>query len=210
MTFTILLEIYRGARARHRTSGQNYLASLGGMVWGNKPRYGGYIVHLGIIMMAIGIIASQAYSVEKEVTLDPGQSAQIKGYTLVYRGLDDFPTVDREVVTATLDVYDGANTRLAVLTPAKTFHKNYENPVTEVSVRTTLSEDLYIILEGWENQRAAFKFIINHMVVWIWLGGIVLILGTIVAFWPDAREGKRDATRLAQATVAVKETEDEV
>lgn len=199
---TIILEVSRGIRAKRRTSGRNYLDSLLNLVIGNKPRYGGYIVHLGIIMMAIGIIASQAYQVEKEVTLSPGQSAQIKGYTLVYQGLDNFPTMDRDVITATLDVYDGSQRKLGVLTPAKTYQKSSENPVSAVSIRTTLSEDLYTILEGWENQKAAFKFIINPMVVWIWLGGVVLILGTVVAYWPDRRETIREAARLKQSTVA--------
>ncbi|MEK7354566.1 MAG: cytochrome c-type biogenesis CcmF C-terminal domain-containing protein, partial [Chloroflexota bacterium] len=204
--FTILLEIFRGVRARHRTSGHNYLSSLISLVWGNKPRYGGYIVHLGVIMMAIGIIASQAYQVEKEVTLSAGESAQIEDFTLVYRGLDYFPTVDREVITATLDVYDGTQRKLITLTPAKTFQKKDENGVSEVSVRTTLTGDLYTILTGWEDdQQASFKFIINPMVVWIWFGGIVLILGTMIAFWPDAREAKRDAARLAEATASVRE-----
>ncbi len=208
VTFTILLEIFRGVRARHRASGQNYVQAVGTLVWGNKPRYGGYVVHLGVIMMAIGIIASQAYQVETEVTLTPGQSAQLGGYTFLYQGLDYFPTEDREVVTATLDLYDGSTSRLAVLNPAKTFHKTHDNPVSEVSVRTTLSGDIYTILEGWEKQQAALKFIINPMVVWIWLGGIVLILGTVIAFWPDAREARRDAARMADASY--KETVNEV
>ncbi|MFH0941991.1 MAG: heme lyase CcmF/NrfE family subunit [Chloroflexota bacterium] len=205
VVFTILLEIGRGLLARHRTSGHNYLSAFISLVWGNKPRYGGYIVHLGIIMIAIGVIASQAYDVEKEVTLSAGESAQIEGFTLVYRGLDVFPTLDREVVTATLDVYDSNQRKVAVLTPAKTFQKNSENPVSEVSIRTTLTGDLYTILQGWENQQATLKFIISPMVVWIWLGGIVMILGTVIAFWPDAREAKRDAARLAEARVAVRE-----
>ncbi len=202
---TILLEVSRGIRARHRTSGRNYLTSLISLVRDNKPRYGGYIVHLGVIMMAIGIIASQAYHVEKEVTLSPGQSAQIKDYTLVYQGLDNYPTMDRDVITATLDVYDGSQRKLGVLTPAKTYQKQAENPVSEVSIRTTLAEDLYTILEGWDGQQAAFKFIINPLVVWIWLGGVVLILGTVVAYWPDRREAKRDAARLARTTLVAEE-----
>jgi len=202
--FTILFEIFRGILARHRTSRRNFLSSVSSLVWGNKPRYGGYIVHLGIILMAIGIIASQAYDVEKEVTLSVGDSAQIKGYTLVYRGLDVFPTQDREVVSATLDVYDAGQRKLAVLNPAKTFQEGSENPVSEVAIRTTLAEDLYTILAGWENGQASFKFIINPLVVWIWLGSVVLILGTVIAFWPDAREAKRDAARQAEAVVMAK------
>jgi cytochrome c-type biogenesis protein CcmF len=199
--FTILLEIFRGVRARHRTSGKDFLSSLGGLVWGNKPRYGGYLVHLGIILMAIGIIASQAYQVEKEVTLTVDQSAQIEDFTLVYRGLDNFPKADREVVTATLDVYDADQRRLAVLTPAKTFQKSAEGAVSEVSIRTTLAGDLYTILEAWEGQQATLKFIVNPLIAWIWLGGLVMIVGTVVAFWPDAREAKRDAARLAEVMV---------
>lgn len=203
VVFTILLEIFRGVRARQRTSGRNIVASAGSLVWGNKPRYGGYIVHLGIIIMAIGIIASQAYQVEKVVTLSPGQSAQIKDFTLVYLGLDGYPRGDREVVTATLEVYDQDQRKLITLTPAKTFQNNSETPVSEVSVRTTLAGDLYTILEGWDKGAAAFKFLINPLVSWIWLGGLVLMLGTIVAFWPDAREGRRDAERLAESTTTV-------
>lgn len=205
--FSILLEIFRGVRARKQTSGSNYLSSLRSLVWGNKPRYGGYIVHLGIIMMAIGIIASQAYQVEKEVTLSAGQSAQIGDFNLVYRGLDSFPTVEREVVTATLDVYDNAQHKLTVLTPSKTFkNSDSQDPgISKVSIRSTLTGDLYTILAGWDNQQASLKFIINPLVSWIWLGGIVLILGSVVAFWPDRRETRRDAVRLAEATVIVRE-----
>ncbi|OGO23996.1 MAG: hypothetical protein A2Z28_03520 [Chloroflexi bacterium RBG_16_51_9] len=206
VVFTILLEIARGVLARHRTSGRNYLSAFGSLVWGNKPRYGGYVVHLGIIMIAIGVIASQAYQVEKEVTLSAGESAQIEDFTLVYQGLDYFPTVNREVISATLDVYDGNQKKLTVLTPAKTFQGKDENGVSEVSVRTTLTGDLYTILTGWDDkQQASFKFIINPMVSWIWLGGLVLIIGTTIAFWPDAREAKRDAIIQAEARVAVRE-----
>ena len=143
---------------------------------------------------------------EKEVTLSPGESAQIEDFTLVYQGLDYFPTVNREVISATLDVYDGNQKKLTVLTPAKTFQGKDENGVSEVSVRTTLTGDLYTILTGWDDkQQASFKFIINPMVSWIWLGGLVLIIGTTIAFWPDAREAKRDAIIQAEARVAVRE-----
>lgn len=198
---TILLEIFRGVRARHRSSGKNPLASLKSLVWGNKPRYGGYIVHLGIVIMAVGIIASQAYQVEKEVTMSVGESTQIEGFTLVYRGLDNFPTQNRDVVTATLDVYDSKQRHIGVLTPAKIFQNNVESAVSEADIRTTLVGDLYSVLAGWDTEQAVLKFLVNPLVSWIWLGGVVLILGTAVAFWPDAREAKRDEARLAEIMV---------
>ena len=205
VVFTILLEIFRGVLARHRTSGRGFLSSIGSLVWGNKPRYGGYIVHLGVILIAIGIIASQSYQVEKEATLTVGQSAQIENFTLVYRGLDNFPTADRQVITATLDVYDSNQRKLTTLNPAKTFQGEDENGVSEVSIRTTLAGDLYTILEGWDNQQATLKFIINPLVVWIWFGGVIMILGTMIAFWPDAREARREAARLAEARAVARE-----
>ncbi|MBI4319622.1 MAG: hypothetical protein HY675_14125 [Chloroflexi bacterium] len=82
----------------------------------------------------------------------------------------------------------------------KQFHKEHENPTTEVGIRTTLLEDLYLILNGWDKDRSAsFKVLVNPMVVWIWIGGVVLLLGTVVAFWPDARENRRFVTQQAPA-----------
>ena len=203
VVFTILLEIGRGVRARHRASGKNYFISIASLVRGNKPRYGGYVVHLGIIIIAIGIIASQAYQVEKEVTLTAGQSAQIGGYTLAYQGLDDYRRASGEVVTATLDVYDSNSRKITVLTPSKIFQNGSDSGVSEVSIRSTLAGDLYTVLEGWDQEQATLKFIINPLVSWIWLGGVVLILGTVTAYWPDAREARMEAVRRSEAVAAM-------
>lgn len=195
---TILLEVFRGLIARHRTSGKNYAAALAGMVWRNKPRYGGYIVHLGIIMIAIGIIGSTAYKVEESAVLQPGETMQINDYTLTYAGLNSYPTMTRSVVTATLDVYNGGGEKLAVMTPSKTYHINQEQPVTDVAIRTTLLEDLYVILDRWSETSATFVVYVNPMMIWMWIGGGVLILGTVIAVWPDRRE-KRKAESLSRS-----------
>jgi cytochrome c-type biogenesis protein CcmF len=76
----------------------------------------------------------------------------------------------------------------------KYFHRTHETPVTEVAIRTTWWEDLYVILAGWaEDGSATFKILVNPMVVWIWIGGVVMLLGTMIAMWPDAREARRRA-----------------
>lgn len=205
----ILLELFRGMRARHRTTGRNYAAALASLVWRNKPRYGGYIVHLGVILMAIGIVASSTYKVEESATLARGESMYINGYTLTYEDMDYYPTGRKEIVTATLSVYDDGGGKLGVVTPAKTFHKNSEQPITEVAIRTTLLEDLYVILAGWEGDRATFLVYVNPMVVWIWIGGGVLLLGTVVAFWPDARERRKGLAQPSFATALEKGEQDE-
>lgn len=197
VVFTILLEVLRGTRARHRTTGRNYAAALVNLIWRNKPRYGGYVVHLGIILIAVGIVSSSVYKAEESATLAYGESMYINDYALTYEDLTSYPTATKVVVTATLSVYNGKGDKLGVVAPAKIFHQRQEQPVTEVAIRTTLREDLYVILTGWEGEMATFKVFVNPMVVWMWIGGGVLLVGTVVAFWPDAREKRKTLARVS-------------
>ncbi len=186
--FTILSEWFRGTRARHRMRAENYLKAFFGLVWANRPRYGGYIVHIAIILIAIGVIGSTFYDAEKEATLMPGESMTIKGYTLTYESMDEYETQSKLVATATLSVYNQGKL-IGKLTPEKYFHRSYEQPVTEVAIRSTLLEDLYVILVGWdEDGTTAFKVLVNPLVNWIWIGGGVLVLGGLIAFWPDRQK----------------------
>jgi cytochrome c-type biogenesis protein CcmF len=196
VSMTLLLEFYRGTRAKRKLTEKNYLVCLANLIWGNKPRYGGYIIHFGVVLMAIGVAGSQAYSLEKEISLDRGEEASIGNYRLVYEGLTSYPTKSKEVVNATVAVYSG-ETLLGRLSPSKAFHKSHENPKTEVAIRSTPIEDLYLILASWEGERANFKFHVNPLVMWIWIGGWVILLGAAVAYWPDARETQRAAARVA-------------
>lgn len=203
---TISLEVLRGMRARHRTKGENYVIALGNMVWRNKPRYGGYIVHIGVILIAMGTVASMTNQSQESAFLARGESINIRNYTLTYEGMNYYPTKTKEVVTASLSVYDGGGDRLGTVRPGKTFKK--DNPedagVSEVGLRSTLKEDLYVVLAGWEGDSATFKVMINPLMVWVWIGGAVMIAGTVVAFWPDAREKRR---RLLQTSVATEHRE---
>ena len=184
---TILYEWFRGTRARHRMRAENYLKAFWGLIGANRPRYGGYIVHIGIILLAIGVVGSSLYDVEKEATLMPGESMTIKNYTLIYENMDNYETESKTVVTTTLSVYNQGKF-IAKLTPEKYFHRSYEQAVTEVAIRSTLLEDLYVILIGWdEDGTTAFKVLVNPLVNWIWIGGIVVVLGGLIAFWPDRR-----------------------
>lgn len=192
---TILMEFYRGVAARRRATGRNWLTSLVQLVWGNKRRYGGYIVHLAIVVIAIGITGSQVYNVEKEVSLNPGESAYIAGYKITYQSISAFSTASKDVVTATMEVTDRNSGQLiGTVYPEKDFFRNEENPTTEVAIRSTLKEDLYVILSGWEkNKLASFKFVVNPLVLWIWIGSLGALVGSVIAFWPDAKEKRRFA-----------------
>lgn len=190
--FTILYEWFRGMRARHRTRSENYLKALWKLLMTNRPRYGGYIVHIGIVIFALGVIGSSLYDVEKETTLMPGDTMTIGNYTLIYESMNSYETESKEVVTATLSVYEQGKP-IGILTPEKYFHRNYNQAVTEVAIRSTLFEDLYVILIGWDDDGAtAFKVLVNPLVSWLWIGGTVMVLGGLIAFWPERR--KRDRT----------------
>lgn len=185
--FTIFSEWFRGTRARCRMRGENYLKAFWGLIRANKPRYGGYIVHIGIVIFAIGVGGSSFYSVEKEVTLRLGDSMTIKNYTLTYESIDSYETESKTVVTTTLSAYNQGKF-IGKLIPEKYFHRTYEQPVTEVAIRSTLLEDLYVILIGWDaDGTTAFKVLVNPLVMWLWIGGGVVVLGGVIAFWPDRR-----------------------
>ncbi|MEE8471730.1 MAG: cytochrome c-type biogenesis CcmF C-terminal domain-containing protein [Dehalococcoidia bacterium] len=187
---TLAIEWFRGVRARHRTRGENYIKALLSLVWGNRPRYGGYIVHVAIIFIAIGALGSTAYQVEKEAGLAPGESMSIENYTLRYEGLSRYPTATGLVTAATLSVFDGGSPA-GTMTAEKTFHINFDQPVTEVAIRSSLTEDLYVILGGANaSGLAAFRVLINPVVSWIWLGGAFMLLGGLIALWPEGAPGR--------------------
>jgi len=192
----IVLEFVRGVRARHRVSGQGHAKALFSLIWGNKPRYGGYVIHLGVIILAVGVAASQFYSTSVESTLSAGESLNIRQYTLTFTGMEEFTTRTKRIIAANLDVYEDGK-KIDSVTSEKAFHKQHENPTTEVAIRTTPLEDLYVIFAGWEGPTASFKVVVNPLVVWIWVGGVVMLLGTVVAYWPDAREKRWQAIRQA-------------
>jgi len=185
---TIGLEFWRAVKARRRMTGELPWVSLGRLLRRQPRRYGGYLVHLGILLIAIGIVGSSFYQAETMASLAPGESLSLGPYTLEYVGLSSVPARTHQKVIATIRVY--RNGRLVgALSPEKDFYPNRPEPTTEAAIRTTLLEDLYVILAYWEGtgQLASFKAVVNPLVVWIWIGGAVLVLGTLVAVWPTPR-----------------------
>ncbi len=196
VALTILMEVYRGLRAIRRSQGLGLITAIGKLVWSNKRRYGGYIVHLGIIAMAVGITASSAFKANKQSSLKPGQSITVKDFTVKYEDLTYDQLQGKEVIAADVGVYRGGRL-IDRLSPQKIYHGPGDSkPHTKVAIRSTLTEDLYIILAGWDQDKTAvLDVIINPMVIWIWIGGYLLLgLGTVIAFWPDQRDKKRLAS----------------
>lgn len=185
--FSIIFEWFRVTRTRHHAREESYQRAFFSLLRGNRSRYGGYIIHIAMVIIAIGVIGSSFYDVEAEATLSPGDSMTIRRYTLTYEGLESYQTESGIVVGATLTVMNG-NKVIGQVVPEKYFHESYEQPVTEVAIRSTLAEDLYVILMGWDEQGiAAFSVLVNPVVIWIWIGGGFFLLGGLIAFWPEQR-----------------------
>lgn len=185
---SILWEFLRGTMARHRATGEGYLSALRGLIAKNRRCYGGYLVHLSMVIITVGVVGSSLYQTEYQVALAEGESTTVQDYTLEYEGFVAEATPAKHRFASRLGVYRGGK-KIATLVPEKNLHWNIEQWVTEVAVRTSLKEDLYVILAGFavEDGSASFQILINPLVVWLWIGGGILLLGTAVAMWPKAK-----------------------
>lgn len=183
VTATIVSEFYRGTRARRQITGKGWLTAFGSLIARNRRRYGGYVVHFGVLLFFVGA-SGKAFVQEAKATLAPGESAQIGDYTLTYQGISTYPSRNRLVLAAEMDVAKNGKP-LGRMTPQKRLYRTAPEPTTEVAIRSTLREDLYVIFGGVENDLASFKFIINPLTVWLWISGVVMTLGTIIALWPE-------------------------
>jgi len=174
-------EFYRGTMVRKRVKGEHPVRGLLTLILKNRRRYGGFIVHIGIALMAIGITASSAFKVEKESILAPGQSVNfLKKYTVEYQGLQRVPGPGYQEVRALLKWKGSGDMEVH---PAKRFYEgSREESSSETAILPTLVGDFYFILAGWdENENVSIKVIFNPLVSWIWVGGLVVLLGSLIA-----------------------------
>lgn len=189
-----LIEYWRGVSARHG-KGESYPVALWRLIGRNRRRYGGYLIHIGVLLLAMGIVGSRFYQVETQRNLAVGESMSISSqfigtYELTYRGLRPGASPDDRVITeAVLDISQD-NKPLGTLNPLRELFIIQQQPMTIPDKRSTLADDLYVLLAGWEGsgETATFKVYINPLVNWIWIGGVIFILGTLVAAWPAAQE----------------------
>jgi cytochrome c-type biogenesis protein CcmF len=197
VTATILSEMIRGSGARMMRSKEHPVKAVSNLVWRNKRRYGGYMIHIGVVCMFLGF-AGNAFNEQKEAVLKPGESMTIGDYTLTYYGYEVHnPNPSKEEVVANLLVEKNGE-KLGFLMPERNFYKNFNQPNSEVAIRSTMKEDLYAIFASLTaDGRAAFKIHVNPLVKWLWIGGMIMGIGTIIVMWPDARERKRFKARHA-------------
>jgi cytochrome c-type biogenesis protein CcmF len=200
---TILLEFVRGTRARRGLAGGSWPRAFSDLVARNRRRYGGYIVHAAIVLLAIGIAGSSAYDTVSEARLAQGQSLTAGDYRLRYRSLEERAGANATEIRTVLDVTrDGKD--LGTVEAGKNGYTAERQVSTEVGIRSDLvtGEDLFVIAEVNPDGTAYFRVFVKPLVNLIWLAGFVFLLGSLIALWPDAREQRRLATRYAAAGVA--------
>jgi cytochrome c-type biogenesis protein CcmF len=197
-----LYDTVRSARARQRAQKESFPTALARLAGRNRRRYGGYIIHISMMLMAIGILGIEVFQTQTQGTVAQGQSLQLDGYTINYKDIAQWSDQGAGVqyTRATVDVYQDGKF-LSELHPRIDYYFDSQQTMTIPGQRSTMKDDLYIILVDWQPASAVgatFKIYHNPLVNWLWTGALVFIVGMLFAAWPDkdpslrpVRVGKR-------------------
>jgi cytochrome c-type biogenesis protein CcmF len=186
VALTVASEFYRGGRVIAEKTGQGMFASMVQLTHRNTRRYGGYIVHFGVVVVIIGL-AGAAFNQDKEKEMAYGDKMEIGPYTLLCRSYTDEEYPNYYTQWAVLDVYKNGK-QIDTLTPERRFYKASQQTSTLPFIRSNLNEDLYVVYEGLNQDtgRPILKAHLNPLVMWIWLGVWIIIGGTVLALVPNA------------------------
>ena len=185
VTTGILMEWYGGARSRYRSSGENYVTAFVRLIMANRPRYGGYIVHLSIVLVTLGIVGTSFFGVQRDVVLSPGESTTVNDYELTYLGTIETPKSNRTEFASTVQVRrDGE--LLETIRTKRVFYPSFNMAATSAAIRSTPVEDLYIVpSENLPDGNVGFRILVNPLIWWMWVAGPVMLVGTVIALWPQ-------------------------
>jgi cytochrome c-type biogenesis protein CcmF len=200
---TVGQEFWRGTRARMRSQGESPPHALISLVARNRRRYGGYIVHIGVVLVFIGI-AGALFVEERSVRLGPGQSTEVGPFDVVYRGTDLERGPNYVATIANLTITENGGRAWRMRPERRFYPSGEEQTTTEVAIWSRMFEDVYAILESFDPRSGAadLTLIVNPMVRWLWLGGGVMVAGLLIALSsprPGAR--RRKGIRRAAETV---------
>ncbi|MGH7501597.1 MAG: heme lyase CcmF/NrfE family subunit [Longimicrobiales bacterium] len=181
-------EFVLGAAARHRTHGEGIGQALYRLIAANHRRYGGYIAHIGVIAIAVGITASSTFRSERDVTLEPGQSMELEGYRVRLDRVTAWEEPHRWVIAAELTAFEG-DRELGRMDPRQNVYNGRPEPVTTPAVRSRPDRDLYVNLLAFaeDGSTATLSVIVEPLVWWIWVGGLIAAAGGILASLPKRR-----------------------
>jgi len=193
-----LYEYWRGANARQKSQGENIFTALLNLTSRNRRRYGGYIIHISMMLMAVGIVGIEMFQLETQGTVGVGGSINLSGYEVKYRELASWDDKPKGVnyTRAVLDIYQNGM-YLGELHPRKDYYYDSQQSMTIPGQRATIKDDLYILLVNWEpssSEGTTFKVIVNPLVNWLWFGSLLFLAGIAIAAWPD-QDPERVAVR---------------
>lgn len=196
---TIVQEYVRGAMARRTTTGENFLVAVANLWSRNGRRYGGYIVHLGIVLIGVAVIGNEFYQQSLSITLAEGERATIGRYELVFQGMESNRQSNLIEFVGVVDAYSlDSGKQVGTLYPKRNIYdKTPDMPTSEVGLHMSPIEDIYVVLNGWDNggASATFTIYINPLTAWMWVGGIVLVIGVLIAAWPHAARRRTESVR---------------
>jgi cytochrome c-type biogenesis protein CcmF len=201
----IIAEFVRGSGVYRRRDGIGMLASLNQTLLRNRRCYGGYIVHLGVLLIVIGF-AGNAFKVERRAELSPGETLEVGSYVLAYDGLNTLSTPEKDIFEAQIAVSRG-DEDLGVMLPQRNFHLAQGQPQSEVAIRTNPVEDLYIVMTGFDaDESAVIRAFVNPLTWWIWAGAVVMLGGMLIIISGGApvavAAAKRTAVKKREPAVA--------
>jgi cytochrome c-type biogenesis protein CcmF len=187
VTLSIASEFNRGARVIAARDGSNMLTAIGDLTMRNTRRYGGYVVHFGMVLIFIGI-AGSAFNKDVQMEMAPGQSLAIGPYTILCQNFDRVANNNFESERATLEIFRNGRSEM-MLYPERRFFLASEVTETMVAVQSKPLHDLYVVYAGRspESGKPVIHAYLNPLVKWIWFGGIVVVLGTGLALLPNRR-----------------------
>ncbi|NJN80555.1 MAG: hypothetical protein HC797_08830 [Anaerolineales bacterium] len=207
--FATLHEFWRGTLARQNAQQENFFTALSTLMMRNRRRYGGYIIHISMALMAIGILGIELFQKETQGTVAQGESLNVGDYRVEYRELASWDVRSEGVnyTRAVLDIYENG-IYLGQLYPRIDYFFDAEQTMTIPGQRSTFRDDLYILLVDWQpvsNNGATFKIYVNPLVNWMWIGSFVFLFGIIFAAWPDKEpegESVKVTKRVSQTSAA--------
>jgi cytochrome c-type biogenesis protein CcmF len=205
---TLMQEFRKGIAARRRIAGVSAPVALGQILTQNNRRYGGYVVHMGIVVIIVALAISGTYRFEREVTLQRGESMLLGDYGVRFDELWAEEQVQRFVVGSTFTVFHRGN-EVGTLKPSMNYYPNSQQPIGTPAVRSTLKEDLYLTLMAFDQEdgrHATIRAIVNPAVPWLWIGGMIVALGAILAVMPQRGSG-RPAVSAAEIALSAEPAE---
>ena len=183
----VLGEYWRGMKARRVAEPVGWPTAFVGLFARNRRRYGGYLVHLGVVVLFIGFAGSSAFTTSGDLVLNEGQRGEVAGFGFAYESALRERDEHRGTVGVTLGVFDGER-RIATMEPRTNFYFADEQRSTEIAIRSTPARDIYIVLVGLtEGGTARISVFVNPLVMWIWIAGLIIVAGTVIAAWPRRR-----------------------